>query len=309
MVRRAVPFLALLLLLNCGGGDAGSPSGPPPEPAPIYGAALQSGVVQSAEVLEASGLTASRQNPGVLWTHNDSGDAGRIFAMTPAGTHLGTYTIPGALATDWEDIGVGPGPVAGVQYLYIADSGDNALGRNSVTVVRVPEPAISPAQAPAVVALAGMATLRMTYPAGARNAEAMLVDPLNGDLYLVTKEGSGSSELYRYPAPQDPQSVYSLQRAGNLTFGSEQLPGSPLVTGGAISPSGALVALRTYSHVFVWQRPAGMTIVAALARSPVARIAHAEPQGEAVAFPADGKGLYTVSEGPHSPIYFIPQLN
>src|SRR5215203_1068814 len=73
-----------------------------------FSAGVQTGTIQNSLITEASGIAASRMNSNVLWTHNDSGDSARVFAMTPAGTNLGTYSLTGAGATDWEDIAVGP---------------------------------------------------------------------------------------------------------------------------------------------------------------------------------------------------------
>ena len=64
---------------------------------------------------EASGLAASRRHAGVVYTHNDSGDGPRVFALSAAdGALLGEYEVrgrPGAAAVeahDWEDMAVGP---------------------------------------------------------------------------------------------------------------------------------------------------------------------------------------------------------
>src|SRR4051812_18119291 len=84
-----------------------------------FNSAIQTGTIQNAAITEASGIVASRLNPGVLWTHNDSGHGPQIYPMTAGGADLGTYTISGASSTDWEDIAIGPGPVADAQYLYI----------------------------------------------------------------------------------------------------------------------------------------------------------------------------------------------
>jgi hypothetical protein len=58
---------------------------------------------------EASGIVASRQNPGVLWVHNDSGAPPRVFAINARGDLLGICNVGGAKIRDWEDIAVGPG--------------------------------------------------------------------------------------------------------------------------------------------------------------------------------------------------------
>lgn len=97
---------------------------------------------------ESSGLAASRQNANVLYTHNDSGDIARFFAVNTSGNLLGIYQLDGATATDWEDMAVGPGPVAGVNYVYLGDIGDNSSNRNGTTrpnvaIYRTPEPTVS----------------------------------------------------------------------------------------------------------------------------------------------------------------------
>src|SRR5215213_7691535 len=86
-----------------------------------FSAGVQTGTIQNSLITEASGIAASRINSNVLWTHNDSGNPAQLFAMTPAGTNLGTYSITGASNDDWEDIAIGPGPAFGAQYLYIGD--------------------------------------------------------------------------------------------------------------------------------------------------------------------------------------------
>src|SRR4051812_14329684 len=76
------------------------------------------GAVASSSVTELSGLSASRLTADVYWVHNDSGDSARIFAVRNDGADLGAYSLSGATAIDWEDIAVGPGPTAGVNYIY-----------------------------------------------------------------------------------------------------------------------------------------------------------------------------------------------
>ncbi|NLT76895.1 MAG: hypothetical protein GXX98_10255, partial [Planctomycetes bacterium] len=71
---------------------------------------VEAGIVRTPLIQEASGLVASRKNPGVLWVHNDSGDTARVFAIDTRGNLLGVCSVTGAKARDWEDIAIGPGP-------------------------------------------------------------------------------------------------------------------------------------------------------------------------------------------------------
>jgi hypothetical protein len=65
-------------------------------------------MIMSEELVETSGLAASRVHAGVLYSLNQHGDTNRIFALNPCnGSLLATITITGATNTDWEDIAVG----------------------------------------------------------------------------------------------------------------------------------------------------------------------------------------------------------
>src|SRR5262245_49971144 len=104
---------------------------------------------------EVSGMEQSRANPGVFWVHNDSGDKPRVYAVSRAGALLGTYTLQGASAVDWEDMSIGPAP-NGSYYLYMADIGDNNARRRSIKIYRVLEPAVKQDQAAATATLTGV---------------------------------------------------------------------------------------------------------------------------------------------------------
>ena len=90
---------------------------------------------------------------------------------------------------DWEDIAIGPGPQANVDYLYVGEIGDNDSKHKSIKIYRVPEPNVDANQTPVVVTVRGVETIELTYPDGPRNAETLMVDPLTKDIYIVSKEG------------------------------------------------------------------------------------------------------------------------
>ena len=268
---------------------------------PVFRAGVSVGTVSDPSVVEASGLAASRQNPGVLWLHNDRGNAAELFAIGNDGKALATYLPTGIKNKDWEDLAIGPGPAAGVDYLFIGDIGDNAARRSSISVYRVPEPVVSGGGA---IPLAGGVALEMVYPDGAHNAEVLLSDPRTGDLYIVTKSRTdGSSGIYRYPFPHVAGSTVVLEHVATHTF-----PGNIFeraATGGDISADGSAVIVRTYTRAYLWARAPGSTIAAAFAGPPCELALVAEPQGEALAFAADLGGYYTLSEGTSQPLYFF----
>ena len=208
--------------------------------------AHRTGVFLDARVTESSGVAVSRRSPGVLWTHNDSGDPSYLFATDTTGAVRGTFSVTGARNIDWEDIALGP--CEGSSCLYLADTGDNRERRGSVSVYRVPEPDL-PADRPKRVRPTARAhALTFRYPDGPHDVEAMWVSPA-GDVHLVTKGRSGPVRHYRISAaawtsgrPVVPELVERLP----LPVRSKL----DLVTAAALSPDGRIVAVRTYGAVY-----------------------------------------------------------
>ncbi|QEC49760.1 hypothetical protein FSW04_20760 [Baekduia soli] len=246
---------------------------------------------------ELSGLVLSSDQPGVLWTHNDSGDRPRIFALRPDGTPLADLAVPGAEAVDWEDLALGPDPARpGGRALYLADIGDNRATRETVTVYRVPEPAASAA---ATGSTAPAVALTLRYPDGPHDAETLLVDPRTGALVVVTKQLSGESGVYVTRAAPAGPAERTLRAAGTLHLGF-----GGLATGGDVSADGRVVVVRTYAAAFAWIRRPGASLAGTLRRAPCRAGASlaAEGQGEALALSAHGSAMFTVAEGSASPV-------
>jgi len=243
------------------------------------------GTIGVTAVSELSGLAVSRAHPGVLWAHNDSGDTPRIFALGDAGAYLGEVTIRNATAVDWEDLALGP--CASGACLYIADFGDNGMSRTNLAIYRVAEPNVE--NKPFATIAADAEKLPFAYPDGRWNAEALLVHPTTGELFIVTK--GSTPGVYRFPTPLTPGVAATLVRVG----APAGLDG--VVTGGDVSPCGDRVLLRTYSGLFEYSISAGKPAAGALLALPKKVPVAMETQGEAVAYRADGRGYLTASEG------------
>jgi len=272
---------------------------------PRFSSAHVVGRVQDDALLELSGIAASRKNAGVLWVHNDSGNPERLYALAIDGHLLGSFDVLGAGCVDWEDIAIGPGPELKESYLYVADVGTNVTPRDVIVVYRVPEPSVRKNQPPAQAELAGAIAFELSYPDGkAHDSETLMVDPLNGDVYLVSKPLVGASEVYRAKAPLQ-AGRHALEHVLSLNLGRTNTRGSGLATGGDISSGGDLIAIRTYTNAYVWIRPSGATIADALQSPPCEVPVANEPQGEAIGFAPNGQGYYTVSEGLSQPIRFF----
>ena len=90
---------------------------------------------------ETSGLAVSAAHPGVLWSHNDSGDEARFYAMDGSGSVVARFDVADVEARDWEAMDRGPCPLdPQASCLYLADTGDNVRRRDVLTVHVVPEP-------------------------------------------------------------------------------------------------------------------------------------------------------------------------
>ena len=303
-----LPHLAALVvgvavgLAACGGGDAPATTTGATTTAKTTAAAaaekptapaicgrlrtVVTGRLAAPEATEISGLVASHTQPGVLWAHNDSGDRARIFALRSDGSLIASLDVPGAEATDWEDIAVGPGG-----YLLLGDIGDNKSVRKDIDIYRVPEPRL--ADGPGATAAA--TRLRLTYPDGAHDAETLLADPRTGEVVVVTKRLDGRSGVYvgRAPARGVPAEAV-LRHAGDLRLGF-----AGLATAGDVSADGRTVAIRTYTALYAWTRKPGASLAATLTSQPCVGNAQlsVEGQGESLALSHDGRSFSTVPEG------------
>ena len=255
------------------------------------------GSVQSDLINEASGLSASRKNSGVLWTHNDSGDLPRIFAMNLSGDHLGVFNLQNAENYDWEDIAAGPGPVEGEKYLYIGDIGDNSKVRSSVSVYRMQEPVVDQNQTAITMDVSDVDKLIMQYPDNQTyDAETLMIDPVSGDIFIVTKNKSGSSKVFRNPSPHSSNTAVTLEEVATVGLGTSILYA---ITGGDISADGGMIILRSYSNAVILDRVISADLGSAFSgvKCYVPVNESLAQQGEAIAFDPDGNGYTTVIEG------------
>jgi hypothetical protein len=286
--RNSVPaVLAAVVVGACGGSSAPSP--PRPDTTPAARAATPTatprppalcvplnvrkvGTVTMPAATELSGLALSRS--GTLWAHNDSGDSPRVFALDRRGRLRREVAVVGAEAVDWEDIAIRG------RTLYVGDIGDNLAQRASVTVYRFAEP-------PAGVTSVAAQRIDLRYTDGAHDAEALLVDPRNGAIAVVTKDVGGGSGVYVASSGQ-------LRKRATLQLGVGQL-----ITAGDVSGDGHTIVLRSYDRAFVYPRRKGESLARALKRDPCVAGEDLldEGQGESLALTRDGRAFYTVPEG------------
>jgi hypothetical protein len=275
---------------------------------PVYTEAKRIAQIEAPFIGECSGLADSRRNPGIFWINNDSGDGAYLYAVDRQGKTKGVFLVRNAAANDWEDIAYGPGPDGKGDFLYIADIGDNFKRRTDVTVYRIKEPKIgTTVGTKEVPLLTEEPTIRRTfrYPDGAHNAEALLVHPKTGILYIVTKEESGVSGVYKFPAePAEWWEQNTLTHVGTVTITGEQHPFADLITAGDISPDGKKVILQSYLRAYELRLPDIAKDFDEIWKTKINQIPlPALAQGESICYSADGKSIFTSSEKAPAPLY------
>lgn len=260
------------------------------------------GQVQAGALDEASGLAVSWHDPRVLWTHNDSGDRPRLFALRRDGKLLGTFDVPGADAVDWEDLAIGPcAPDSAASCLFIADFGNNSEARTDQVIYRVPEPVVDPDVDDMIEADTEQAeALPFAYPFGGADpnplpdAEGLAVDPRTGDLIIFTKE-TPRGRVLRIAAPHQAMRRATAQLVGDVALGT--------ITGADWSRDGSTLSARGYFTMLTFEVRGDEALETALGRAPAELRLRGEPQGEAVALGYDGAEALTTSEGDGEPIY------
>ncbi|GAA0302575.1 hypothetical protein GCM10010302_46320 [Streptomyces polychromogenes] len=274
----AVPAaLALgLLLPGAAAASGAAPATGSPDPA------ASGFTISDPRITESSGLAASRIHPGVYWTHNDSDDGPYVYAVDSAtGRTVARITLSGiGTPRDVEAISLGPDG-----NLYVGDIGDNRDGTwDHVWIYRFPEPK---ELADATVKAEQFTAV---YADGPRNAEALMVHPVTGRVYIASKNEKGGG-LYEGPE--------KLSADGRNVF--RRVAEVPWVTDGAFSPDGTRLTLRGYftARTYPWKdgRPQGEG----------ERVdAPWQGQAESVTYSPDGRTLLFGAEGVNSRVVAVP---
>lgn len=252
----------------------------------IFEAGASSGVLEGRQVREASGLVASINNPGMLWTHNDSGNAAEIFLIDSTAKLKCTIHFPGLKNRDWEEIAIGAGPDSTKNYLYIGEIGDNNAVYAYKFIYRIEEPVITGTIKD--TSLANVDEIKFRLSDGARDTEAMMVDPVTEDIFIFSKRES-KVNLYKLSGTLSTTEMMTAERV------VEGLPFT-LIVAADISEDGSEILLKSYDNVFYWKRLPGELVEEVIKRAPEKLPYSPEPQGESIAFSRKGDGYYTISE-------------
>jgi hypothetical protein len=241
--------------------------------------------VKSPPLDEISGMVASINNPGYYWVHNDSGGEAAVFLVDGNGKYITRRTL-NTSNNDWEDIACVKSPFDGKSYLFIGDFGDNNARLSQIRVIMIEEPKIDFTKEIKDETITGHKNIMLKYPTGAVDSETLIVDPINLDLYIITKRETFSRVmLAEYPYDGFPN---ILEHVGTLPYGN--------MTGGDISPDGSEILIRNYGEAFYWQRVKDKPLKYTFLNSPECLELIPEPKGESICFSLDSKSFFTVSE-------------
>ncbi|WP_151774575.1 WD40 repeat domain-containing protein [Streptomyces abyssomicinicus] len=274
-MRRSLASLAGALVLTAGGAVAGA--------APAVADEGGGFTLQDPRITESSGLAASRRHPGVYWTHNDSEDGSRVFAVDGrTGRTVATVTLAGVgQARDIEAVSVGPDG-----RVYVGDIGDNFDGGwDHVWIYAFEEPKEL-----------RDATVRATqyvvrYEGGARDAESLAVHPGTGRVYIVDKRREGDGRLFAGPERLSAQGVNLFRPVADVNVWA---------TDAAFSPDGAQLAVRGYLEGVLLDWNGGRPEERERLSPPF------QGQGESLTYSADGRLLLFGSEGEGSRVVARP---
>lgn len=234
--------------------------------------------IDDPRITESSGLAASRQHPGVYWTHNDSDDGPYLYAVDSAtGKTVARLTLTGiGTPRDVEAISIGPD-----NQIWVGDIGDNLGGGwKYVWVYRLPEPK-------KLVDRTVKATQYVVkYSDGPRDAESLLVHPRTGRVYIIDKKEDGG-HLYEGPAKLSASGANVFRPTAAVDLWA---------TDAAFSPDGSQLAVRGYFGGIAYAWNGGKIERQGRLDVPLQR------QGESVTYSSDGRTLLYGSEGSHSPV-------
>ncbi len=284
MAKAVGVITAALLLSSC--SSSSSESAPVPDAdggqssssgALAAGESARSCTVQDERLTEISGLAASTQHPGILWTHNDSGGGALVYALDAQTCEVrATVTLTGAEMVDTEAIAVGQ-DADGTPIVWVADIGGNTVRRSNVWLHSFVEPAQIRDQEVRVSSSA------ISYSDGPGDSETLLVEPTpNGRMWIVSKRQSSQGKFYALPAGFG---------AGTPSATAKPVGAAPwLSTDGSISPTEDQFVIRTYLGARLYRgSPPG--------KNERGLDIPAQGQGEAITFAADGNSVFTISEG------------
>jgi len=261
------------------------------------------------EIHESSGIVLSQINSDCFWTHNDSGDAPRLFLVHRDGRTVGRLKVTGAKAIDWEDIALAT--IDGQPKLVVGDIGGNTQRRKNVVLYILSEPVfaidgLNPlAATDATVAVE--TTLEISFAGGVTNYEGIAFDSTTKSIVIFEKALFGG-RVYSVPFPKLPKVVGSAALKEELEATMLGRSSIPYACGCDVSSDGKSMVIVTYGTGFMIKRQNNdqgelESWAEALKREPLSFPLPKVRQAEAVCFSADSKSIFITSEQLPTPLF------
>ena len=297
----------LLALTASGCGDAPANS-PGSAGRPVQ--RIDAGRLENKDIDEASGLAWSAREDDLLWTHNDSGDKARLYALGMHGEARGRIKLKNSDNRDWEDIA--SFTLDGEPYLLVADIGDNESRREYLTLYVIAEPDLA---SDSKVSLEPAWRINFTYPEGPRDAEAIAVDTERGLVLIITKRDL-PARLYEVPLQPANDDIVLAKRGPDMrTLPQPQrndVATAPMSkdwhwqpTAMDIAHDGEALIIMTYSAIYYFARADSPDWSQALQQSPLALQLNNLPNAEAAALSPDSQSILVTVEKKHAPLLRI----
>ncbi|MCC9641496.1 hypothetical protein LOC71_04370 [Rhodopirellula sp. JC740] len=256
--------------------------------------------LQDSELTESSGLVFSKKDPSCVWSHNDSGDRARLFAFDHrTGQRTGVWELESVDAIDWEDLAIvhqDADDDTVPSKLVVADCGDNLGRRDDVQLWWMDE--MDPRNSGTVLRQQ-LHSIRVTYPDGAHDCEAIWYDPSSRSLMLLCKRSIPWVGLYRVPIDLDAGPPSSKVEAELLV----RVPIAMATAADRDSSTGD-VWVCTYWQAFRFPSKDGMDLVGQMSQTPSAIELRSLRQVEALAVCSDSS-VWVSSEGEPAPLVKI----
>lgn len=264
------------------------------------------GELSDPEIDESSGLADSWLSPNRLYTHNDSGDQPRLWALDKTGAVHTLIRLEGAENIDWEDMAIAPCSAEDARpCIYIGDFGDNLSRRDHVVIYRFPEPDFGDTS-PEELVITEFERLRYRYDLGPRDAETLLVHPETRQIWVIEKTGNEEVLVFEVPEDFSDDEILTVSSVATLTI-QGPLALTRMVTAGDISPDGREFSYRTYLQLYTHCVPEGERFEAAFETRPLRQnILPATIQGEALTYDRQDHSIWLTSEQLPAPLIRIP---
>lgn len=263
------------------------------------------GSVSDPQINESSGIAASRNHPGHVWVHNDSGDQPRLFLLNPRAQLIAIVAIESAEATDWEDMC--SFRLDDTNYLLVGDIGDNNRKRDGdgkpfCRLYLLKEPKVPRSNGLPTVPWNVQSMIDFEFEDGPHDCEGLAFDAQRKEVLLITKTSPGKSGLYSL-------SIDFRRSSQRTTAKRIASPFVPFATCMDVSPDGRqLIVGSMFSGMLVRrsQNESWKDAFSHLADASQTVDLPQRKQGETVCFDPSGKWLYLNSEGKKQPLWIVP---